>query len=220
MCGRRGRSGTPPWRFPPGVSPPGVSPPGVSPCATQAARPMPCVPSPSSRVFPPRRRQLPDPHGRHGGAVHRQRGGQGATVPAQPGAGLGDGRIRHAAARHAYARRPRGGAWQAERAHAGNPAPDRPQPARRGGPQGHGRNERDAGLRRAERRWRHALRQHHRQPTWRWRWRSAPGGKARAGAVPLLGQVAAVSCGLVAGEAVLDLDYVEDSGPRRTPISC
>jgi ribonuclease PH len=30
--------------------------------------------------------------------------------------------------------------------------------------------------------------------------------------VPLLGQVAAVSCGLVSGEAVLDLDYVEDSG--------
>ena len=28
---------------------------------------------------------------------------------------------------------------------------------------------------------------------------------------PLLGQVAAVSCGLVAGEAVLDLDYIEDS---------
>ena len=29
--------------------------------------------------------------------------------------------------------------------------------------------------------------------------------------VPLLGQVSAVSCGLVAGAAVLDLDYVEDS---------
>src|ERR1700689_3519567 len=30
--------------------------------------------------------------------------------------------------------------------------------------------------------------------------------------VPLIGQVAAVSCGLVAGAAVLDLDYAEDSG--------
>ena len=29
---------------------------------------------------------------------------------------------------------------------------------------------------------------------------------------PLIGQVAAVSCGLVGGEAVLDLDYAEDSG--------
>src|ERR687885_606127 len=29
---------------------------------------------------------------------------------------------------------------------------------------------------------------------------------------PMLGQVAAVSCGLVAGQAVLDLDYAEDSG--------
>jgi len=31
-------------------------------------------------------------------------------------------------------------------------------------------------------------------------------------AVPLTGQVGAVSCGIVAGEAVLDLDYAEDSG--------
>ncbi len=31
-------------------------------------------------------------------------------------------------------------------------------------------------------------------------------------AVPLIGQVAAVSCGLVDGRAVLDLDYAEDSG--------
>ncbi len=30
--------------------------------------------------------------------------------------------------------------------------------------------------------------------------------------IPLTGQVAAVSCGLVGGEAVLDLDYAEDSG--------
>jgi ribonuclease PH len=30
--------------------------------------------------------------------------------------------------------------------------------------------------------------------------------------IPLTGQVAAVSCGLVAGQAVLDLDYAEDSG--------
>jgi ribonuclease PH len=29
--------------------------------------------------------------------------------------------------------------------------------------------------------------------------------------VPLIGQVAAVSCGIVGGEAVLDLDYAEDS---------
>ncbi|WP_430397845.1 ribonuclease PH [Ferrovibrio sp.] len=31
-------------------------------------------------------------------------------------------------------------------------------------------------------------------------------------AIPLTGQVAAVSCGLVRGEAVLDVDYIEDSG--------
>jgi len=31
-------------------------------------------------------------------------------------------------------------------------------------------------------------------------------------AIPLIAQVAAISCGVVGGEAVLDLDYVEDSG--------
>ena len=31
-------------------------------------------------------------------------------------------------------------------------------------------------------------------------------------AIPLIAQVAAISCGIVGGEAVLDLDYVEDSG--------
>ncbi len=60
-------------------------------------------------------------------------------------------------------RRPRGGARQAVRPHAGNPAPDRPQPARRGGPQGDGRDDDHARLRRAERRWRHALRRDHRR---------------------------------------------------------
>jgi ribonuclease PH len=30
--------------------------------------------------------------------------------------------------------------------------------------------------------------------------------------IPLIGQVAAISCGIVGGEAVLDLDYAEDSG--------
>jgi ribonuclease PH len=39
---------------------------------------------------------------------------------------LGHGRIRHAAARHPTPQRPRGRARQAVRAHAGNPAPDRP----------------------------------------------------------------------------------------------
>ena len=36
-------------------------------------------------------------------------------------------------------------------------------------------------------------------------------GKGQLAALPLSGQVAAVSCGLVNGEAVLDLDYAEDS---------
>jgi ribonuclease PH len=32
--------------------------------------------------------------------------------------------------------------------------------------------------------------------------------------VPLIGQVAAISCGLVDGTPVLDLDYIEDSGAQ------
>ena len=43
------------------------------------------------------------------------------------GAGLGHGRVRHAAARDAHAHAARGGARQAERPHAGDPAADRPQ---------------------------------------------------------------------------------------------
>jgi ribonuclease PH len=41
--------------------------------------------------------------------------------------------------------------------------------------------------------------------------RKLQGARVIAGA-PLVGQVAAVSCGVFAGEAVLDLDYPEDSG--------
>ena len=45
--------------------------------------------------------------------------------------GLGDGRIRHAAALDRRPHAPRGVGRQAGRTHAGNPAPDRPLPARR-----------------------------------------------------------------------------------------
>ena len=40
---------------------------------------------------------------------------------------------------------------------------------------------------------------------------AAPAGRGRAGGSPLTGSVAAVSCGMVAGSALLDLDYSEDS---------
>ena len=52
---------------------------------------------------------------------------------------------------------------QAVRPHAGDPAADRPQPARGDGPQGARRDDDHARLRRAERRWRHALRLDHRR---------------------------------------------------------
>ena len=63
------------------------------------------------------------PHARH---LHGERRRPRAAVPAQLRQGLGDGRIRHAAARDHHADDPRGSDWQGGRAHAGNPAADRP----------------------------------------------------------------------------------------------
>ena len=67
------------------------------------------------------------------------------------------------------------------------------------------------GLRRDPGRWRHALRVDHR----RLGGAAAGGGKLmKAGDVtsdPLIDPVAAVSCGIYAGQPVLDLDYPEDS---------
>ncbi len=66
-------------------------------------------------------RGRPDP--RH---LHRQRRGPRAAVPAQHRQGLGDGRIRHAAARDLHAHAARGDRRQGRRPHAGDPAADRP----------------------------------------------------------------------------------------------
>ena len=78
----------------------------------------------------PRRRLGAGRLRRHPRAVHRLGRRQGAAAQARQRRGLGDGRVRHAAARHPHAQRPRGGARQAERPHAGDPAPDRPLAAR------------------------------------------------------------------------------------------
>ena len=81
--------------------------------------------------------------------------GAGAAVPAQYRARLGHRRIRHAAALDPYPHRPRGGARQAERPHPGDPAADRPQPAR-GHRSGGARRAADPHrLRCAAGRWRH-----------------------------------------------------------------
>ena len=63
------------------------------------------------------------------------------------GAGLGDRRIRHAAAFDAHAQRTRGGQGQAERSHPGDSASDRPFAARRNRPQGAWRTSDHARLR-------------------------------------------------------------------------
>ena len=99
------------------------------------------------------------------GAVHRERRGEACRRSCKgQGQRLGHRRVRHAAARDQHAQRPRGGARQAVGPHAGDPAPDRPQPAR-------GRRPRRARasapiqhrLRRAAGRRRHAHRVDHRR---------------------------------------------------------
>ena len=108
--------------------------------------------------------------------------------------------------------RARGGQGQADRPHPGNPAPDRPQPARRDRPQGARRTPDHARLRRAAGRRRHPLRLDHRRlggarttPATSW---SRP---ASWPANPVRDHVAAVSVGIYKGAPVLDLDYPEDS---------
>jgi hypothetical protein len=90
-------------------------------------------------------------------SVERRR----AAVSAQQRQGLGDGRVFHAAAGHRQAHAARGGQGPALRQDARNPAPDRPLAARRGGHGGARRAHRDARLRRAAGRWRHAHGLHH-----------------------------------------------------------
>ena len=83
-------------------------------------------------VYQTRRRLLPRPLRRYPCAVHRLARREGAALAEGRRQGLGHRRIRHAAARHRRAHAPRGGERQAIGPHPGNPAPDRPQPARRG----------------------------------------------------------------------------------------
>jgi hypothetical protein len=108
-----------------------------------------------ARIHPPCRRlgagELRQTHG----AVHRFGRRKGAAAQAGQRRRLGHGRVRHAAARHPHPRRPRGRARQAERAHAGDPAPDRPLAARVFDLARSGRAQHPAGLRRAAGRRRH-----------------------------------------------------------------
>ena len=143
------------------------------------------------------------------------RRGQGPAVPARQGPGLGHRRIWHAPARHPHARQPRGGQGQAVRPHAGNPAADRPLAARRGRPAKARRAPDHRRLRRHPGRRRHAHRGDFRRlGRASHRGRQAARKPRRSPTDPIRTQVAAVSCGIHNGTAVLDLDYDEDSHGR------
>ena len=88
-------------------------------------------------------------------AVHRVGRRAHPAVVEGLGQGLGHRRVLDAAGLVARARRARSGAGQAERAHAGDPAPDRPVAARRRRPAPHARRADHRRLRRAAGRRRH-----------------------------------------------------------------
>ena len=135
-----------------------------------------------------------------------------AAVPAGQGRGLGHGRIRHAAARHAHAHRPRGRARQAERPHAGDPAPDRPLAARRVRPEALGERtitldcdvlQADGGTRTAAITGACVARARRRRASC---WPPARSTHRRSTASSRRSRSASYD-----GTPVLDLDYVEDS---------
>ena len=163
--------------------------------------PTSCVRCRITRRYTQARRRLgADRGGRHARAVHGQRRGGRAAVPQGQGAGLAHRRIRHAAARDQHAHAARGRRGQAVGAHAGDPAADRPQPARRRRSRSARRAHDQDRLRRAAGRRRHALRVDHRRVRrGRRRGRVVPARAASSPASRCAIMVAAVSVGIVDG---------------------
>ena len=124
------------------------------------------------------------------------------------GQGLGHRRVRDAPARDAHPLGPRG-----RRARAGDPAPHRPLAAR--GDRSARRSARARSPSTATSSRPTAARARPPSPAaaWRWRWRC--GGCRRParspGKDPIRQPVAAISAGIIDGEARVDLPYVEDS---------
>ena len=134
---------------------------------------------------------------RHPRAVHRQRRGSRPGVAARQGRRLGHRRIRHAAARHQHPHAARSRARRPGRTHDGNPAPDRPQPARVRRSQRARRAHDHARLRRAAGRRRHAHRRDHRRLRRAGRCGAlADAARQRSSATRSFGAVAAVSVGI------------------------
>ena len=100
---------------------------------------------------------------RHPCAGDRHAGRPAAALAQGPGARLGHGRIRHAAARDAGAHAPRSLRRQAGRPHRRDPAPDRTQPALDRRPDGARRTPDHRRLRRHPGRRRHPHRRDHRR---------------------------------------------------------
>ena len=143
--------------------------------------------------------------------LHRVRAGVGpaldgsarAAAGSRPSTGCSRPRRQAEAARHQQG--------PGRRPHGRDPAPDRPLAARHHRLRGDGRAHDLRRLRRPHGRRRHPLRLDHRRlRRARARAQAARRGGGAAGR-PLTGTVAAVSCGIVGGTPLLDLDYPEDS---------
>ena len=150
---------------------------------------------------------------RHEGALHRVVHERRAALAGRQGQGLGHGGVRDAAPRHQQPQRPRERQGQDRRAHARDLAPHRPGAARRRRHQGARREHDRDRLRRAAGRRRHPHRGDHRRVRRaRRRDRVGPGEEVhrRRRSTPLIDSVAAVSVGIIDGEPMLDLAYVED----------
>ena len=134
---------------------------------THAPQPTPAGPAPHRQdhpqFHPPRRRLGADRNGRHPRAMHRLGRRKPAALPARQGPGLGDRRIRHAAALDAHRSAREAAKGKTDRPHPGNPAPDRPQPAPPSPTSRPRRTPDHPRLRRAAGRRRHPLRLDHRR---------------------------------------------------------
>ena len=153
------------------------------------------------------RRVRPHPRALRG---QRHRGRAALAQGLRPG--LGDRRVRDAAARHAHPQRPRVGQGPHRRPHPRDQPADRPLAARLDRPRGARREQHRHRLRRPAGRRRHPHRGDHRRLRGPRRRRLVAGRPQEARpARPRSSQsVAAVSVGVIDGEPRLDLAYEED----------
>ena len=160
-----------------------------------------------------------DLDGRDARDLHRLRAGGRAALDDRPGPRLGDGRVRRCCPpRPASASSATSTPRAPGRPHRRDPAADRPLAARWSSTSRRSANAPSTSTATCCRPTAARAARRSPAPTSRCRWRARGcSAKARSSASPLTGSVAAISCGVIDGVPLLDLDYREDStrGGRR-----